>query len=96
MSIEKIAKKVKLSSDSRKIVVHNLTEMVSIVVHNLEKVPKESVEIVVHNLNELVSIVVHNFEDPLTARDVSQVYLDTIKKVKIVKGAKGINPVPSP
>jgi hypothetical protein len=37
-------------------VVHNLTEMVSIVVHNLEKRPNPAdfTKIVVHNLEELV------------------------------------------
>lgn len=83
MSIEKIAKKSKLSSDARKIVVHNLTEMVSIVVHNLEKIPKDQVSIVVHNLTDLVNIVVHNLENPMKAKEVSEKYLNEIKNIKI-------------
>ena len=59
--ISKIVRKSKLPTDEKKIIVHNLTELVGIIVHNLDRVPKDEKGIIVHNLTDLVSIIVHNF-----------------------------------
>lgn len=82
--IEKMIKDRRLSKDERKIVVHNLTEMVSIVVHNMEKVPKDAVSIVVHNLTEMVSIVVHNLEKKPDPKEFMKIVVHNLDK--IVKG----------
>ncbi len=79
--IDKMLSKSKIPKDERKIVVHNLTEMISIVVHNLDNLPKESVSIVVHNLTEMVSIVVHNLEKRPNPADFTKIVVHNLEEL---------------
>ncbi len=50
------------SKSEKGIIIHNLEELVSIIVHNIEKIPQGERGIIIHDLTELVGIIVHNYE----------------------------------